>query len=189
MNSRGNKQNTGSKPYPRRCAECGEVTVQRAVIPYDAQVKHDGKLHEFHIAKLPVDQCTSCSEVYFTNITADAKARALRQHLGLLQPDEIRELLSRHRLTQRKLAEHLRVAEESVSRWINGQSIQSRALDAFMRVYFAIPQVREMLARGGDSDGPHEPPSNIPVTQLPSAHDRGIGMNSDVHLPPRAVRP
>jgi hypothetical protein len=84
MNRSANKRDMGSKPYPRRCAECGQLAVQPATIPYDAQLKHDGKLHEFHMAALPVDQCTSCDAEYFTNATADAKARALRQHLGLL---------------------------------------------------------------------------------------------------------
>lgn len=143
-----------SKPYPRRCAECGEAAVQRTTIAYDAKVKHDGKLHEFHIDALPVDQCTRCGEVYFTNDTADAQSAALRQHLGLLQPEEIRERLKELGLTQRRLAEQLRVAEETVSRWLNGLSIQSRALDTFLRVYFRFPEVRDFLSRGELTDCP-----------------------------------
>jgi putative zinc finger/helix-turn-helix YgiT family protein len=120
--------------------------VHSATIPYDAKIKHDGKLHEFQIAALPIDRCEECNEEFFTNATSDAKSDALRKHLGLLQPAEIRELLGKHNLTQRKFAAHLRVAEESVSRWLNGLSIQSRALDTLMRVYFAKPEVRETLA-------------------------------------------
>jgi DNA-binding transcriptional regulator YiaG len=138
------------KPYPRRCSHCGEVAVQLALIPYDAKIKHDGRLYEFSVAELPVDRCESCSDVTFTKKTADAKSHALRSHLGLLQPEEIRELLSRYGLTQRKFAEHLRVAEESVSRWLNGLSIQSRPLDTFMRLYFAKPDIREALAQEGE---------------------------------------
>lgn len=136
------------RPYPRRCADCGDVAVQPAQIPYDARVKHDGKLHEFHIEALPVDQCTRCREVYFTNDTADAQSAALRQHLGLLQPQAIRERLKELGLTQRRLAEQLRVAEETVSRWLNGLSIQSRALDTLLRVYFRFPEIREYLSSG-----------------------------------------
>lgn len=135
-----------AKSYPRRCGECGKVAVRSAKAPYTAKIKHDGKLHEFRIAKLPIDQCEACKEEFFTNVSSDAKSDALREHLGLLQPTQIRELLAKHKLTQRKFAAHLRVAEESVSRWLNGLSIQSRALDTLMRIYFANEEVRKMLA-------------------------------------------
>lgn len=145
MNDQTGQSEVLAKQYPRRCAACGSVSVQPAIITYDAKIKHDGKLHEFKIDNLPIDRCEQCEEVFFTNETSDAKSHALREHLGLLQPSQIRELLKKHSLTQRKFAEHLHVAEESVSRWINGLSIQSRALDTFMRIYFAKPEVREML--------------------------------------------
>jgi DNA-binding transcriptional regulator YiaG len=173
MNSQTNEQKPTAKPYPRRCAECGKVAVQPAAIPFDAKIKHDGKVYEFYIEELPVDQCTSCGEVYFTNTTSDAKSQALRRHLGLLQPDEIRKLLLEHNLSQRIFAKHLRIAEETVSRWLNGLSIQSRALDAFMRVYFANKQAREMLTREGGLDGSKEGPKNKfgPPANCTDAHE------------------
>ena len=57
-----------------------------AKVPYAAKIKHDGKVHEFRIAELPVDQCEACKEEFFTNVSSDAKSDALREHLGLLQP-------------------------------------------------------------------------------------------------------
>ena len=147
MNKLISQCETTSKPYPRRCGECGAVAVTAATIAYDAQIKHDGKVHSFHIPALPVDQCNECRELFFTNVSSDAKSDGLRKHLGLLLPTEIRELLVSHNLTQRKFASHLRVAEESVSRWLNGLSIQSRALDTFMRLYFANAEVRKMLVK------------------------------------------
>ncbi len=141
-----NKLDMTAKPYPRRCGGCGHVAVESVTISHHAKVKHDGKLHEFFIERLPVDQCAHCGEQFFTNATADAKAASLRDHLGLLQPATIRELLIQHNLTQRKLAAHLRIAEETVSRWLSGLSIQSRALDVLMRLYFTMDNVRAMLA-------------------------------------------
>lgn len=146
MNEHKTENGSVNKPYPRRCSECGQLAVRSVTIGYDAKIKHDGKLHEFHIAELSVDRCDECKEEFFTNVTSDAKSDALRQHLSLLQPAQIRELLAQHNLTQRKLAAQLRVAEQSISRWLNGLSIQSRALDTLMRIYFARPEVREMLA-------------------------------------------
>lgn len=70
-----------SIPLPRRCVECGNVAVEAAVIPYDAKIKHHGKLHAFRIDNLPILRCTVCGEVYFTNASSEAKSEALRQHL------------------------------------------------------------------------------------------------------------
>lgn len=137
------------RPYPRKCAECGEVAVEQKVIPYDAEVKHDGKLHKFHIDHLVIDQCSHCGEQYFTNDTDDQISSGLRLHVGLLQPDEIRQQLELLGLTQREFAEHLRVAQESVSRWLTGAAIQSRSLDTLMRLYFRLPSVREELKQPG----------------------------------------
>ncbi len=145
MNKQAISKPTG-KPYPRRCSECGQVAVHLAKVQYAARIKHDGKLHEFNISELPIDRCAACGEEFFTNVSSDAKSDALREHLGLLQPARIRELLAEHKLTQRKFAAHLRVAEESVSRWLNGLSIQSRALDTLMRIYFVNGEVRKLLA-------------------------------------------
>lgn len=60
-----------TRPYPRKCAECGEFLVVQKFIPYDAEVKHGGKLHTFHIAELVIDECAVCGEQYFTNETDD----------------------------------------------------------------------------------------------------------------------
>ena len=151
-----------SKPYPRRCASCCEVSVQLAKIQHKISKKHDGKLYELLIEDFPVDKCTSCGEVFFTNASSDFEVHSLREHLGLLQPAELKELLAQHKLTQREFAQHIHVAEESVSRWINSLSIQSRSLDRLMRLYFTFPQVRKLLA-SGDSIAPGSVNSNPSV--------------------------
>ena len=59
------------KPFPRRCPECGKAEVQPATIAYDAEVKHDGRLHTFHIPHLQVNKCGACGEVLFGNVADD----------------------------------------------------------------------------------------------------------------------
>lgn len=134
------------KPYPRRCAACGEVGVRQTQIEYDAEVRHDGKLHAFRIPLLEIDQCGDCGEQYFTSVTDDLISLGLRQHLGLLCPNEIRSGLKKCSVNQRTFADHLGIAAETVSRWLNGSTIQTRSLDRMMRLYFAIPSVRHALA-------------------------------------------
>jgi len=48
-------------------------------------------------------------------------------------------------LKQQALAERLGVAPETISRWVNGALIQSRAMDNLLRLYFALPEVRAVL--------------------------------------------
>ncbi len=81
MTQPSNNDTPCSLSSPRRCVECGNVAVEPAVIPYDAKIKHRGKLHAFRIDELPVLRCAVCGEVYFTNRSSDEKSQALRQHL------------------------------------------------------------------------------------------------------------
>ena len=141
--------NFKSKPYPRGCTECGETAVMPADIAYDAEVKHDGRLHRFRISRLTIDKCQRCGEEFFTNRTDEQIATALRESLGLLQPQDIRRRLGELGLTQRGFAERLGVAPETVSRWLNGLSIQTRALDNLMRVFFGFASVRDVLTPDG----------------------------------------
>ncbi|MFM9963567.1 MAG: hypothetical protein ACKV2Q_20355 [Planctomycetaceae bacterium] len=74
---------------------------------------------------------------------------SLRSTIGLLPPAEIRRQLG---ISQRTFASHLRIAPETVSRWMTGLAIQNRALDTLMRIYFAFPAVRQTLGKAGSLD-------------------------------------
>ncbi len=125
-----------SRQFPYPCAECGKPEVGQAVIPYDAEVKHDGRLYRFHIRELRVNRCNACGEVYFDAATDAQISQGLREHLQLLSPDEIREGLHSLGLTQRKFAEQTGIASETISRWLSGAYIQSRAMNTLMRMCF-----------------------------------------------------
>lgn len=147
------------KPFPRRCPECGKVEVRPATIAYDAEVKHDSRLHEFHITRLSVNKCAACGEVLFGNVSNDQVTQALREHLGLLSPEQIRDALSKLGLKQKDFAERIGVAAETVSRWIGGTHIQSRAMDNLMRLFFQFDNVRSAL--------PASIAANMPTEQMP----------------------
>ena len=132
--------------FPRRCPECGKVEVQPATIAYDATVQHDGRTYSFPIANLQVNRCGACGEVLFSNVTDDQISAALREHLSLLSPEQIREGLRALGLKQKDFGLRISVAPETISRWIHGTHIQSRAMDNLMRLYFAFDNVRFALA-------------------------------------------
>jgi DNA-binding transcriptional regulator YiaG len=137
------------RPYPRRCGECSQLAVFPTTIAYDAEVRHDGRLYHFHIAALPIDKCQKCGEEFFTNRTDEQISAGLRNHLGLLQPEEIGARLTELGLSQADFASRMGVGAEMVSRWIEGLAIQPRALDNLMRVFFGFENVRGVLAANG----------------------------------------
>lgn len=74
-----------AKPFPWRCPECLKVEVRPAVVPYNADVKHDGRTHAVEIPALSIPRCEACGELVFGNDTDEQISRALRDKLGLLQ--------------------------------------------------------------------------------------------------------
>ena len=132
---------------PLRCIECGKKEVFPAIVSERVQRKHDGVLYALDVPDFRVNRCRACGETYTDAAAGDQTASALRRHLGLLEPLEIRENLDRIGPTQREIARQLGVAAETLSRWLSGSVIQSRAMDNLLRLYFSLPQAREYLRR------------------------------------------
>lgn len=147
MNNKDSQQ-PGLKqlPFPWRCHNCGKDEVRMATLNYDAKVKYDGRLCEFPVAGLMLPVCGACGERVFTDKVDEQINAALRSHLHLLSPEEIRAALNRLVMTQKAVANCLGIAEATLSRWLNECQIQSRAMDKLMRVFFAFQNVRTVLA-------------------------------------------
>ncbi|MBI3468234.1 MAG: type II toxin-antitoxin system MqsA family antitoxin [Planctomycetes bacterium] len=134
-----------AKPFPWRCPRCRKLEVYRVKISHTAQITHDGRMHVVTVPDLRVARCRSCGEFVFDHDADDQISQGLRAQLRLLRPEQLRKIRTVFGLTQRKLAERLGVAEETISRWETGMLIQSRAMDNLLRVYFAFPEVRSAL--------------------------------------------
>jgi putative zinc finger/helix-turn-helix YgiT family protein len=118
---------------------------------YTAKVKHDGIVYELHLPSVEVPRCQTCGETVITTAVDEQISDALRSRLHLLTPAQIRKGVEKLGLKQQELAERLGVAPETISRWVNGALIQSRAMDNLLRLFFALPEVREVL-RGANQD-------------------------------------
>jgi HTH-type transcriptional regulator/antitoxin MqsA len=162
------------RPFPWRCPRClREDAVDLQTMPYTATIAHDGREYTLEIPEIQIPQCRSCKELILTHRVEerirDALRPALRAHLHLLTPEQIRRGREALNFSQAKLAERLGVASETISRWETGNLIQSRAMDNLLRVYFAIPEVRAVL-RGAEQDPelgtvtPNPPPEDPPTT-------------------------
>ncbi|HUY31542.1 MAG TPA: type II TA system antitoxin MqsA family protein [Pirellulales bacterium] len=130
------------KPFPWYCPECGKKAVWRTTVPYTTEILHDGKLHTVSIPNLSVPRCEACGEMVFDIEVDQQKQIVMCAVLGLLTSDEIRANRGRLGVTPRELADHLGVAAATVTDWEEGLSIQSRAMDRFLRVYFQSPEGR-----------------------------------------------
>ena len=127
-------------------------------ISFDAEFRHDGKLHHFTVPELKIPVCEACGEKVFNENVDDQITDALRVHLHLLFPHDIRAGLNRLNLTQKELAERLGIAEATLSRWLTDTQIQSRAMDNLLRLYFALPEARKLLH---GAEGNEKPKSRI----------------------------
>ena len=123
-----------------------------ATTRYDAEVRHDGRLHIFTIPRLELPVCQACGEKVFTEQVDAQVNNALRAHLKLLTPDQIRDGIKRVGLSQKNFAARLGIAAATLSRWLNETQIQSRAMDNLLRAFLAFPQLRTALS--GESQDP-----------------------------------
>src|SRR5580704_6260182 len=82
-----------ARSYPLRCIDCGKKEVHPAVVPQEIKKNHDGKVYDLTINDLPVTKCASCGAIAYTIESDERITSALREHLGLLAPEQMRENL------------------------------------------------------------------------------------------------
>jgi len=92
----------------------------------------------------------------------------LRRVAKLLTPEQIKGIRSRFKLSQKRLAELLDIAESTVCRWETGAQIQQRTLDKMLRAYAKLPSLRAFLeGQEDEADTPNGslwPADNARVT-------------------------
>ena len=144
-----------ARPYPWKCRECGKQTLKPVVVDYSTEMEHDGRLYTFTVPNLEILECEDCHNRILPDAAFKAVVDRLRAEAGLLTPEEIRTKRKRLGFTQEQLANYLRVAKETVSRWETGGQLQQRAMDLLLRLFFDLHQVRMWLGvQGGQMSEP-----------------------------------
>jgi len=139
------EQMQSSRPFPWLCPSCGKKRVYPTMVPYTAEVKYDGLTHMVYIPNLETPKCKSCSELLISDSADEQIHDAFRSQVRLLSPTQIRQRRKQLGLSQAELAKYIGTAEPTISRWETGAMIQSRTNDNLLRLYFALPVVRESL--------------------------------------------
>jgi putative zinc finger/helix-turn-helix YgiT family protein len=152
-----------SRPFPWLCADCVTRTVVPSVIDYTAKVKHDGVIYELPLPKTEVPRCQTCGNLVVTTEVDERVNDALRSRLRLLPPREIRRKMEALGLNQQQFAELMGVAKETISRWVTGALIQSRAMDNLLRLCFESEDARRLLRRKFEPE-PAAPVNRIKTT-------------------------
>lgn len=141
----GKPRKERDRPFPWTCGHCLKDEVYPETMPYAIDVKHDGQLYHLEIPEIRIPKCRACGELIFSYSEDDQILQALRARVRLLTPEQIRGGREALGLKSKQFAEKLGVAAETISRWERGGLIQSRAMDNFLRVFFAFPEVRQAL--------------------------------------------
>ena len=133
------------KPYPLKCRTCREVAVAPAVVPYAAEVEHDGRAYPVALPALDVLRCGRCGATVLDDAANEKVSDAFRSVAGLLAPAQIRRRREALGLTQKQLSAFLDISESTLSRWETGAQVQQRAMDRLLRGFFEVPELRSYL--------------------------------------------
>jgi DNA-binding transcriptional regulator YiaG len=71
-------------------------------------------------------------EIYFSGETLEKLDEVKSRHMGLLLPEEIKELRDQMGVTQKRMGELLQIGEKSYCRWENGRERPSRSLNLLL---------------------------------------------------------
>lgn len=105
------KRSQLEQPFPLECPHCASTSIALTEIDYLTQVKHEGRLERFHVRDLRIPICALCGEKIFTEEVDRQINQALREHLKLLSPEEIRSSIEQLGMSQKEVAQALGVAE------------------------------------------------------------------------------
>ena len=140
---------------PMKCGECGERAMGPITIShYSTELQHDGRTYPVEIQDFEILKCTECGDESFSGEACKRLSDGWRKAVGLLMPDEISQKRKALGLTQKQLAEQLKVSESTISRWESGAQIQQRSMDLFLLLFFDVPAAREYLGSTVKSSEP-----------------------------------
>lgn len=129
-----------------RCLECGGEMF-RSLDPIQTIFKGDS----LNIEGVEHWKCEHCGELEYDSADLDAldraENRAYRELHKLLNPEDIRSIRKRYKLTQSQFELILGVAAPTVSRWETGSVVQTKVADNLMRMIGEFPEAAESMAK------------------------------------------
>jgi len=117
----------------KKCPMCGHETLVGMSGEYQFETPASIPGGAISVLDATWDHCESCGEDILSNALETAINRERYRRLGLLSPDEIREVRERTGLSAVDMSHLLGVGEKTYTRWENGRSLQTKASDTLIR--------------------------------------------------------
>lgn len=129
------------------CPACGQQPLERRTIRDEFDYGPENERLRIVAEEVPVLACPACDEIFYGPEAEQAHHRAICQALGLLTPEQIREVRERLGLSQGKFAELTGIGVATLSRWEKGRLLQTRSLDNYLHILNALPESIQVLER------------------------------------------
>lgn len=135
------------KPYPWKCTKCRQSAVYAGFIDYENHLTLDGQRYHIKLNHLETPRCRNCGTATLDSNANRRITRELMRKAKLLSPEQIRKYRKRLKLTEADLSAAIGVATEIIEHWENGLLIQTRPDDNMLRLFFGLPEARELLSK------------------------------------------
>lgn len=146
----------------RRCPSCAEQSLGAREIEDEFEYGPEGERITVVAHAVPVLVCSKCGETLYGPEAARVRHQAICAALHLLTPQEIKALRERLGPSQGDFAKLTEIGVATLSRWERGRSLQTRALDRYLRLLDRYPsnvEILRSLARLSETlpDSPRKP--------------------------------
>lgn len=148
MNEQVDLRGRVSAPSPV-CGQCGSSHVTRST-ERDEFEYGTGEAAVKLVAPVPVYRCSDCLFQFTTESAEVLRHEAVCKHLDVLSPAQIASIRGECNLTRERFADLTGIGVASLARWENGQLVQSKSQDRYLRLLRFPENIRRL--RGSESD-------------------------------------
>ncbi len=125
----------------QECPICGCMNLNKETGTFSFKLPEKIGAGSIEISNSEWFKCSECKEIILPpRLQRDLENERYRL-LGLLMPDEIREIRMKAGLTQQEIATILGVGEKTYTRWEAGRSLQSKSSDTLIRLFSKNPDM------------------------------------------------
>jgi YgiT-type zinc finger domain-containing protein len=117
----------------RQCPICGEGTLRSRIISERFEFRDGDRVVFVETREVPLEDCDFCGESFSGPRAAKIRHEATARALGLLSPDQIREIRESSGQSPADFAMLIGVDEPTLIRWERGRILQDESDDRKLR--------------------------------------------------------
>lgn len=125
----------------KTCPLCGHDTRETVQGTFTMEVPTNVPGGPIVVENATWEHCHQCDENVIGHELNQAIERVQYQRLGLLTPEQIRQIREKSGLTATEMSQLLNAGDKSFTRWENGKSIQNKSTDTLLRLIDQHPEL------------------------------------------------